>query len=95
MNVTVIAKFIAKKEYIFDTEEALKKLVPPTQCEEGCISYDLYHDNENKQYFYLYEHWESEYYLNKHLKSKHLLDFLARSRILLVEPLSLSRLTLL
>ena len=70
MNITVLARFLAKKECIDDVKEALKELVPPTIAEPGCIKYDLHQENDNPQAFFLYENWQSDAYLDAHLKSK-------------------------
>ena len=93
MNITVLARFLAKKECIDDVKEALKKLVHPTIAEQGCINYDLHQENDNPQAFFLYENWQSEAYLDAHLKSKHLQDFLKRAPQLLDAPVEIIRAT--
>lgn len=56
--VTVTAHIMAKKGLEERLREELITLVGPTRSETGCITYDLYRDQENKALFMFYESWE-------------------------------------
>ena len=74
-KLTIIARILAKKENREFIKAETLKLVDPTRSEEGCISYDLYEDNENENLFIFIENWESEALLQKHTKSTHFVEF--------------------
>jgi quinol monooxygenase YgiN len=93
MYITVLARFLVKKECVQEVKKALEALVPLTKAEPGCINYDLYQENDNPQAFFLYENWQSEAHLDTHLQSKHLQDFLKRAPQLLEAPLEIIRAT--
>jgi quinol monooxygenase YgiN len=93
MKVTVLALVTAKKESINEMKQLLQSLIPLTLCEEGCINYDLHQDNENPHCFFLYENWQSEELLEKHLNSDHLLNFRKVVLQFLEIPISVTRAT--
>ena len=88
--VTVTAHIKAKK----DLEENLKKelltLIEPTRSETGCITYDLYHDQQNKSHFMFYESWENKSDLEQHLQKPYIKSFMDRADELLAEPVTIS-----
>lgn len=48
-----------------------KELVEKTKLEQGCISYDLYHDLKNKGHFVFIEEWQDRNALDAHVNSEH------------------------
>ena len=74
--VTVVARIEAKKDKIEFVKEELLKLIKPTKQDDGYIQYDLHQDNENPAIFVFYENWENEEFLDKHLGTKHLTDYI-------------------
>ena len=47
-----------------------KELVEKTKLEQGCISYDLYHDLKNKGHFVFIEEWQDRNALDAHVNSE-------------------------
>jgi quinol monooxygenase YgiN len=88
--VTVTAHIKAKK----DLEENLKKelltLIEPTRSETGCITYDLYPDQQNKSHFMFYESWENKSALEQHLQKPYIKSFMDKADELLAEPVTIS-----
>ena len=68
-------KVVSKGVFYEDkTEEALKlyeELVEKSRKEDGCISYYLFRDIENKSILTMIEEWESQDALNKHRETEH------------------------
>lgn len=75
MNLHIVALFKIKENHLMEAVEMFQKLVRETRKEEGCITYDLIEDNEQKGTFFIVELWESVEHHNKHLGTDHLLDF--------------------
>ena len=70
-KLTVVAKVVAKKEYVEIVKGELLKLVAPTRKEDGCIDYCLHQDNNDSTVFIFYENWENATCLEKHMNSEH------------------------
>ena len=88
--INVIAKFTAKKDLIEETKTTLQSLIPPTQKDEGYVQYDLHQDLNNPQLFFMYETWENEEALNKHLSTPHLTNFVEKANEILEIPMEVS-----
>lgn len=77
VNVTVVAKVVAREDAIESVKAALLKLVAPTRQEEGCLEYRLHQDNDNPALFLFYENWKSLSCLEQHMKSDHFRNYCA------------------
>ena len=84
-KITVIAKVTAKPDVIEAVQAELLKMLAPTRQEAGCIEYRLHQDNNNPALFAFYENWESMSCLEKHMASKHFMDYVKAVDELLVE----------
>ncbi len=80
MTLTIIAHIEAKKDKIDLVKSELIKLIQPTRNEEGCLQYDLYQDNEKPELFLFYENWESNDFLQKHMKSQHIKAYMKATK---------------
>ena len=72
MNLTIVAKVEANADKVEFIKSELIKLIEPTRNEDGCLQYDLHHDNENPAVFIFYENWESRELWQNHMESSHL-----------------------
>jgi quinol monooxygenase YgiN len=70
-KLVVVAKVVAKKEFLESVKSALLKLIVPTRQEDGCIDYTLHQDNEDPLVFIFYETWKNLACLDYHLQSDH------------------------
>lgn len=70
-KLTVVAKIVAKKEFVGTVKSELLKLVPLTREEAGCIEYNLHQDNEDPAVFVFYETWDTPASLENHMNSDH------------------------
>jgi len=76
-KLTIIANIKAKVDKIDLVKAELEKLINITRAEEGCINYDLHHDNENPAHFVFYENWENRELWQTHMSNQHLQDYMA------------------
>jgi quinol monooxygenase YgiN len=77
MPLTILAQITAAsgKEAIVKAE--LEKLIDITRSEQGCLQYDLHHDNSNPALFVFYENWESRELWQTHMSAPHLAAYMA------------------
>jgi quinol monooxygenase YgiN len=64
----------AKRNEVLDT---LRLLAGPTSAEAGCIRFGFYEDLRDKNTFLLVEEWESQEYLDRHIRSEDFRKILA------------------
>ncbi|WP_026321720.1 putative quinol monooxygenase [Salinispora fenicalii] len=58
-RLTVVAHVHAKPDHVDLVKAELKKVIPLTRAEKGCINFDLHQDNNDPAHFILHENWES------------------------------------
>lgn len=76
-KLAVVAKIVAKKDLMASVKSELLKIIPPTRKEDGCISYNLFQDNDNPAVFFFFENWESAEHLEKHMNTAHFKELVA------------------
>ncbi|MBW4056235.1 MAG: antibiotic biosynthesis monooxygenase [Proteobacteria bacterium] len=74
-RLIVVAKVLAKKDFIDAVKTELLKLIEPTRKEDGCIEYNLHQDNENPAVFVFCETWKCSACLEKHMNSEHFKNY--------------------
>jgi len=75
--VTVHSK--TKSEYTGQYVKEFDKVAVEVRAENGCLEYELYQCADEISGFFLFERWESREALDAHLKTKHMVDFLAKT----------------
>ena len=88
--LTVTAHIKAKNGREENLMKELRALIEPTRSETGCITYDLYHDQEDKSLFMFYESWEKKSDLEQHLQKPYIKSFMDRADELLSQPVTIS-----
>ncbi len=91
-KLTVIAKIVAKKDFLENVKTELLKVIEPTRQEEGCIEYLLHQDMATPELFVFYEKWSSEGCLEKHMNTDHFKQLVAAIGDI-TEEVSINRLT--
>ena len=71
-RVTIVARIKAKRKYAERVKQELAGLIAPTRREQGCLTYDLYQNVDDRSLFLFHEIWESQALLEEHWKSDHL-----------------------
>lgn len=69
-KVHVIARFVAGQGKENQLRALLQGMLAPTRAESGCELYELY-ESDSKGRFYLYERWESQTALDRHMATPH------------------------
>ena len=75
-KLTIVARILAKEGKADLVKTELLKLIEGTRAEEGNINYDLFHDNENPNFFLFYENWENRELWQKHMDNEALASYL-------------------
>ena len=75
--LTVVATLKAKPGLETKLGDALKKLVPITRAEKGCINYDMHQSHEDPGLFVFCENWVTRADWEAHMKAPHLVAFAA------------------
>ncbi|WP_419909597.1 putative quinol monooxygenase [Hoeflea sp.] len=70
--------------------EAARDVMRETATEEGCIVYRFYQDIEEPAFFRVYEEWDSQSHLDRHLKSAHVAAFNQQLRGFRIKSLSIN-----
>lgn len=70
--LTITACIVAKPGKRDLVKQSLQKLIAPTLKENGCLNYDLHHDNENPDRFFFYENWVNRELWLDHNASAHI-----------------------
>ena len=71
MTITKTVVFIAKENCVEDLKSLLKTMVEPSKNEVGCLLYEIYQVEDNRNKFIVIESWENEASLDGHKVSKH------------------------
>ena len=69
-EIRVIARFVARKGNEDQLRTLLQSMLTPTRAEPGCQLYELY-ESDSRGRFYLYETWESQSALDRHIATPH------------------------
>jgi quinol monooxygenase YgiN len=84
-EIRVIARFGARKGKEDQLRALLQSLLTPTRAEPGCKLYELY-ESDTKGRLYLYETWEGQSALDRHIATPHFGHLKQAVGELLTEP---------
>lgn len=93
MTTTILATVTAKPEFTRDVEAALKKMVPVTRAEAGCVSYALFASEEKTGTFHLLETYADDAALSSHHQSAHFAELVASLTDKLATDIQIERIT--
>lgn len=68
----ISAEFYAKPECRDDVITACEKLVPLSNAEDGCISYQFFEDTMVKNHFFYFERWKDMQAIDIHMQMDYL-----------------------
>ena len=72
---TIIAQIFIKAENVDAFLEASKGLIEKSRAEEGCITYNLYQDPNDRTKFLFFEEWKNQAAIDYHFETEHFKDF--------------------
>jgi len=93
MTIKVVAHVTAKPDTIDQTRELLMGLILPTRLEEGCITYQLFQNENDPTDFTFIEEWTTNEALDVHLQTDHLKKVAERGSELFAAPSDIRRYT--
>ncbi len=73
--LTIIARPTVEPTRLEEVKTAMLELVEATLQEEGCISYKLHQDNQQKNQFAFIETWENHELWQKHMSGEAIKKF--------------------
>ncbi|MFT5289928.1 MAG: quinol monooxygenase YgiN [Planctomycetota bacterium] len=71
-KLTIVAIIHANPDKVDFVKVELKKLIPLTRAEDGCLQYDLHQGGKDPAVFLFYETWESREQWQLHMNAPHL-----------------------
>jgi quinol monooxygenase YgiN len=71
-TVRVVARVVALPDKVEQVKSVLLQIIEPTRQEQGCIRYELLHNQQDPRDFTFVEEWENEALLQVHLASAHI-----------------------
>ena len=74
-KLSLVAIVVSKDGQDAFVESEIKKLIPITREEKGCINYHLFKDNKDKDRFLLQENWETYEEWQAHMKAPHMENY--------------------
>lgn len=69
--IKVIARSVIRNNELEKVINLYDELIKKTREEDGCISYELFQDINDKNVLIIIEEWESEKHLDAHKKTEH------------------------
>ncbi|WP_428680411.1 SDR family NAD(P)-dependent oxidoreductase [Sphingopyxis sp.] len=90
IELTLIAKLVARPEYSDVLGNELRKLVAPTSAEAGSIDYLVHRDNDDPNVWILYETWRSRADLDAHFEQPYTRALMERFPELLAREMELT-----
>jgi quinol monooxygenase YgiN len=85
----VIARFAAHEGRENLLKALLQGMLTPTRAESGCELYELY-ESDSRGRFYLYETWDSQVMLDRHMTTPHFKRLEQAGRELVKEPFEIN-----
>jgi len=83
--ITVIVRYVVKKEKTDDFIVNVKKLVEATGKEKGCVFYECCRNDDDPLKFMMMERWESKEALDAHSASPHFKEYVPKIELALDE----------
>lgn len=80
LALTVIAEIRAKPDCNEEIRASLLALIEPTQQDKGMLNYDLHESVTEPGLFIFHENWESRAYLDEHLATEHIQNWISQTR---------------
>jgi len=71
----ISAQVFIKPEKVDAFLEATKSLIEKSRAEEGCVSYSLYQDPQDKTKFLFFEEWKNQAAVDFHFDTEHFKKF--------------------
>ena len=84
--IRIMARISSRPEVAAELQQILQDLVGPSCKESGCISYELYQDEEAPSEFITVELWTDQAAAGAHMATPHVALAVAKAGSLLAQP---------
>lgn len=84
--IIVMARICSRAEAAEELQRLLLDLVGPSRKEPGCISYELFRDEESPLEFVTLENWSDQRACDAHMGTPHVAAAIAKAANLLAQP---------
>lgn len=91
--IKIIARISASGDSVTQLGVILQALALPSQAEPGCVSYELFQDDETPTDFITVERWVDSTAAEAHLSSPHVVSAITQAASLLAQPPLIHRFT--
>lgn len=91
--IKIMARISSRADAVAQLREILGDLVGPSRNEPGCLSYELFQDEENPQDFVTVESWADSHAADAHMATPHVAEAIAKAASLLALPPRIHRFT--
>ena len=75
MELFIFARFRARPGQEIEVENALRKLIPQTRQERGCLSIHTFRSNRDSRLFYIHSRWVDEAAFDNHVDQPYTVHF--------------------
>ena len=93
MELFIFARFYAQAGRETIVEKAIRKVVPPSRAEPGCVSINGFRSKRDSRLFYIYSCWADEAAFEIHAVLPHTVEFVKEVEPLLDHQLDITRAT--
>ena len=84
--IRIMARILSRAETAGELQQLMLELVGPSRRESGCISYELFRDEENPLEFVTMERWANQAAADAHMVTPHVAAAIAKAGSLLAQP---------
>ncbi len=81
--ITIMARITARAGSEDELRQVLEHLLAPTRQEVGCVSYELFHNQDNPLDFVTVERWREQSAADAHLATQHVAAAIQRAGALM------------
>ena len=91
MELSIFARFHARKGMEAEVDEALRQQVPCVWDEAGCLEIGAYRSTRDPRLFWIASHWADEAAFEVHAELPNTVRFIERMQALIDHPFEVSR----
>ncbi len=92
--IRIMARITARAGSELELRSVLQELRSPSRQEAGCLSYELFHNQDNPLEFVTVELWRDQAAADAHLTTPHLARAITQASNLLAQPPMIDRFSL-
>lgn len=89
--IRIMARIITRAGSESNLRSILQELLSPSRQEAGCLSYELFHNQDNPLEFVTIEQWRDQAAADAHLTTAHLAKAISSATPLLAQPPTIDR----